>query len=239
MGTRKALSSVPAKAGRPAAKPRAKVAAKPAAKAPPRVRDAAATRESLVRAAVQEFSRLGFAGARIDEVAAVAGANKQLVYHYFGNKEGLYLVALESVYAEIREKEQSLRLMELPPLEAMARLIGFSFDYLAEHPEFIALLVDENRQAGTHVRQSRELKGMHSPFIEMLDTTLQAGIGQGVFRKDVDAVNLYISVAGVSWFFFSNNHTLSVIFDRKLDSRASLAQRRRHVIEFCLNALRP
>jgi TetR/AcrR family transcriptional regulator len=209
------------------------------AKRPARVRDAAATRESLVRAAVQEFSRLGFAGARIDEVAAVAGANKQLVYHYFGNKEGLYLVALESVYAQIREKEQRLRLMELAPREAMAQLVGFSFDYLAQHPEFIAMLTDENRHAGSHVRQSTQLKAMHSPFIESLEATLQAGIAQGVFRKDVDAVNLYITVAGVSYFFFSNNHTLSAIFGRKLDSRAALAQRRRHVIEFCLNALRP
>lgn len=209
------------------------------AKAPTRVRDAAATRESLVRAAVQEFSRLGFAGARVDEVAAVAGANKQLVYHYFGNKEGLYLVALESVYAQIREKEQRLRLMELAPQEAMAQLVGFSFDYLAEHPEFIAMLADENRQGGSHVRQSTQLREMHSPFIETLDATLQAGIAQGVFRKDVDAVNLYITVAGVSYFFFSNNHTLSAIFGRKLDSRGALVQRRRHVIEFCLNALRP
>lgn len=202
-------------------------------------RDAAATREALVQAAVDEFSRSGFAGARVDEIARVAGVNKQLVYHYFENKQGLYLVALEHVYAQIREKEQSLSLGALEPVDAMTQLIGFSFDYLAEHPEFIALLADENRNRGEHILASERLQTMHSPFIEMLEATLERGVAQGVFRPDVDAVHLYISIAGISYFFFSNNHTLSAIFDRPLGSRGALVQRRRHVIDFALHALRP
>ena len=202
-------------------------------------RDAAATQEALIAAAVNEFSRNGFAGARVDEIARVAGVNKQLVYHYFDSKQGLYLVALESVYAEIREKEKSLSLGALAPLEAMTQLIAFSFDYLAEHPEFLSLLTDENRNQGAHILESERLQKMHSPFIEMLEATLERGVAQGVFRSDYDAINLYISIAGISYFFFSNNHTLSAIFGKPLGSRGALVQRRRHVIEFALNALRP
>jgi TetR/AcrR family transcriptional regulator len=202
-------------------------------------RDAAATREALLAAAVAEFSRNGFAGARVDEIARTAGANKQLVYHYFESKQGLYLVALESVYAAIREKEQALSLGALEPVEAMTQLIGFSFDYLAEHPEFLALLTDENRNQGQHILGSERLQKMHSPFIEMLEATLERGVQQGVFRNDFDAINLYISIAGISYFFFSNNHTLSAIFGKPLGSRGALVQRRRHVIAFALNALRP
>ena len=80
---------------------------------------------------------------------------------------------------------------------------------------------------------------MHSPFIEMLEATLERGVAKGVFRSDFDAINLYISIAGISYFFFSNNHTLSAIFGKALGSRGALVQRRRHVIEFALNALRP
>jgi TetR/AcrR family transcriptional regulator len=207
-------------------------------KAPAR-RDPAATREGLVRAAVAEFARSGFAGARVDEIARAAGVNKQLVYHYWGSKQGLYLASLESVYAEIREKERRLSLGALEPREAMARLVGFSFDYLAEHPEFIALLTDENRNEGRHILASDELRQMHQPFVEMLEGTLERGVKAGVFRSDCDAVNLYVSVAGISYFFFSNNHTLSAIFGRRLGARAALRERRRHVIEFALNALRP
>jgi TetR/AcrR family transcriptional regulator len=121
----------------------------------------------------------------------------------------------------------------------MAKLVAFSFDYLAEHPEFIALLADENRNQGRHVLESARLQKMHSPFIEMLEATLKRGVAAGVFRRDFDAINLYISIAGISYFFFSNNHTLSAIFGKPLGSRGALVQRRRHVIEFALNALRP
>ncbi|WP_017523447.1 TetR/AcrR family transcriptional regulator [Pusillimonas noertemannii] len=205
----------------------------------PARRDAAATQAILIQAAISEFSRNGFAGARVDEIARTAGVNKQLVYHYFNSKQGLYLVALESVYAEIREKEKHLSLEALEPLEAMSQLVAFSFDYLAAHPEFIALLTDENRNRASHILESRVLRKMHSPFIDMLDATLKQGVARGVFRDDIDALNLYISIAGISYFFFSNNHTLSAIFGKSLGSRAALAQRRRHVIDFALNALRP
>lgn len=203
------------------------------------LRDAAATREALMAAATEEFARNGFAGARVDVIAASAGVNKQLVYHYYGNKEGLYREALEAVYAQLREKERALSLADMAPVEAMAALVGFSFDYLSDHPEFISILTDENRYGGQHIRESKPLKQMHLPLVELLEATLARGVADGVFRREYDAINLYISVAGLSYFFFSNNHTLSVIFGKKLSSRAAHVQRRKHVIEFTLNALRP
>lgn len=202
-------------------------------------RGASSAKESLITTAVTEFARKGFAGARVDEIAASAGVNKQLVYYYFESKQGLYLAALESVYSEIREKEKSLSMGSLEPLDAMAQLIGFSFDYLAEHPEFIVILTDENRNQGSHILASERLQKMHSPFIEMLEATLERGVAKGVFRGDFDAINLYISIAGISYFFFSNNHTLSAIFGKSLGSHGALVKRRQHVIEFALSALRP
>lgn len=203
------------------------------------LRDAVATRAALLVAATEEFARNGFAGARVDTIAASAGVNKQLVYHYYGNKEGLYREALESVYAQLREKERALSLADMAPNEAMAVLVGFSFDYLCEHPEFISLLADENRYGGQHIRQSRPLQQMHLPLVELLEATLARGVAEGVFRTGYDAINLYISVAGLSYFYFSNNHTLSVVFGKKLSSRAAQLRRRKHVIDFTLNALRP
>lgn len=230
-------STTRANAARPAPARRAVRGTGKATEAPAR-RDPAATRDALLRSAVAEFARAGFAGARVDEIAQAAGVNKQLVYHYWGSKQGLYLASLESVYAEIREKERRLSLGDKEPREAMAQLVGFSFDYLAEHPEFIAMLADENRNQGSHVLASGELQQMHMPFVEMLEQTLKRGVAAGVFRDDYDAINLYISIAGISYFFFSNNHTLSAIFGRRLGEHGSLLQRRRHVIEFALNALR-
>ena len=117
----------------------------------PQRRDPAATRRKLLTAARREFASSGLAGARVDEIAARAGVNKQLVYHYFGDKDALYLAVLEWVYEEIRAQERKLNLEGLPPEQAIKKLIESSFDHLAAHPDFIVLLNDENRGGARHV----------------------------------------------------------------------------------------
>lgn len=202
-------------------------------------RDPAATREALLRAARHEFSQNGFAGARVDEIAGRAGVNKQLVYHHFGDKDALYLAVLESVYAEIRAAESSLNLGGLPPDRAIRRLIEFSFDHLARFPDFVALLSDENRLGAPHVRRSAKLPAMHSPLVGMVAETIEAGVAAGLFRPGLDPMQLYISIAGLSYFSFSNAPTLSAIFGRDLSTAAARRRRREHVVDLVMHALRP
>src|SRR5512136_1030593 len=89
----------------------------------PQRRNPAATRNKLLTAARREFAARGLAGARVDDIALRAGVNKQLVYHYFGDKDALYLAVLEWVYAEIRAQERKLNLEGLPPERAIRKLI--------------------------------------------------------------------------------------------------------------------
>ena len=205
----------------------------------PQRRDPVATQRKLLTAARREFAQNGLAGARVDEIAARAGVNKQLVYHYFGDKDALYLAVLEWVYEEIRAKERELNLDGLPPEQAIRKLIESSFDHLAEHPDFIVLLNDENRGGARHVRGSRKLEAMHSPLVSMVSNILADGVRTGAFRKGVNPVHLYISIAGLSYFFFSNTPTLSAIFSKNLASRASQNARRKHVVDLVMHSLRP
>ena len=205
----------------------------------PQRRNPAATRQKLLAAARREFAASGLAGARVDEIAARAGVNKQLVYHYFGDKDALYLAVLEWVYEEIRAQERTLSLEGLPPERAIRKLIEHSFDYLAAHPDFIVLLNDENRGGARHVRGSRRLQAMHSPLVNMVGTILKQGVRAGAFRRGVDPVHLYISIAGLSYFFFSNTPTLSAIFGTDLRNAAAKRARRKHVVDLVLGALRP
>ena len=211
--------------------------AAPSQKSTPQKRDPEATSQALLDAAVVEFSEHGFAGARVDRIAAIAGANKQLVYHYFGNKDELYRITLERVYKQIRDREQELHLSDLQPVAAMETLIAFSFDYLAEHPEFIAMLNDENRLGAPHLKASENVANMHSPLVKLIEETLARGIEAGVFNDRFGPVNLYLSIAGLSYFYFSNQNTLSVIFERDLGSPAQIARRRQHVIDFAMAAI--
>src|SRR3954454_8957721 len=205
----------------------------------PKRRDPAATRKKLLTAARREFADSGLAGARVDEIAARADVNKQLVYHYFGDKDALYLAVLEWVYEEIRAQERKLNLAGLPPQQAIKRLIESSFDHLSAHPDFILLLNDENRAGACHVRGSRKLEAMHSPLVSMVSKILSEGVNAGTFRKGINPVHLYISIAGLSYFFFFNTTTLSAIFGKDLSSTAARQARRRHVVDLVLQSLRP
>ena len=204
---------------------------------PPQKRDREATYAALLKAAIAEFSEHGLAGGRVDRIADHAGVNKQLVYHYFGNKDELYQAALETIYKDIRSKESELHLADLPPRAAMETLVGFSFDYLAEHPEFIALVSDENRLEARHLKQFKGVVELHSPLIELIDQTMKRGAAEGVFEDRFGSLDLYLSIAGLCFFFFANQNTLSVIFDRKMCSGAQLARRRQHVVDFVLSAV--
>ena len=205
----------------------------------PQRRNPEATRKKLLTAARREFAKSGLAGARVDEIAARAGVNKQLVYHYYGDKDALYLAVLEWVYEEIRVKERELNLTGLPPERAIKKLIESSFDHLAAHPDFIVLLNDENRGGARHVRGSQKLEAMHSPLVSMVSKILADGVRAGAFRKGVNPVHLYISIAGLSYFFFSNTPTLSAIFGKDLSSPAAKQSRRRHVVDLVMQSLRP
>src|ERR1700740_2415677 len=127
-------------------------------------RNPEATRRKLLVAARHEFAASGLAGARVDEIALRAGVNKQLVYHYFGDKDALYLAVLEWVYEEIRTQEHKLNLTGLPPERAIKKLIESSFDHLARHPDFIVLPNDENRNGATHARRWLKPALIHPPL---------------------------------------------------------------------------
>jgi AcrR family transcriptional regulator len=82
------------------------VTTSPSAEAPMRRRNPELTREEILDVAVREFSRQGFSGARVDEIAAQTRTTKRMIYYYFGGKEQLYIAALEQAYATDRAAEK-------------------------------------------------------------------------------------------------------------------------------------
>jgi len=195
----------------------------------PGTRDPAGTRSRILEAATNEFARFGLGGARVDRIATRAGANKRMLYYYFGDKEGLFRAVLEHTYAGIRAAEQDLRLLDAPPVEAVARLVEFTWRYYLEHPEFLTLLNSENLHRARHLKRSKDIRTLNSPLIATLREVLRRGAAQGVFRSGVDPLQLYVSIAGLAYFFLSNNHTLSQVFDRDLAAPAARRERLAHM----------
>ena len=89
------------------------------------------------------------------------------------------------------------------------------------------------------MRNSNRLEAMHSPLVTMVTKILSEGVRKGVFRKGINPVQLYISIAGLSYFFFSNTATLSAIFGKNLGSAGERRARRRHVVDLVMQSLRP
>jgi len=209
-----------------------------AAAPPAGKRDPEARRRRLLDAARRAFMTRGLEGARVDEIARRAGVNKQLVYHYFGSKEALYLHVLETTYEAMIEAKSSLDLDRLAPPAAVERLVGFTFDYMAAHPEFVALLNDENVHKARHLRQSEKVPPLHKGLIAGIDRVLRRGAADGSLRPGIDTAQFYITLSGMCYFTFTNMHTLSVVFDRDLAQPRALARRRAHIIEMMMAAVR-
>jgi AcrR family transcriptional regulator len=199
----------------------------------------AAQRDRILDAALAEFAARGFAGARVDAIAERAEINKRMLYAYVGNKDALWLAVLERVYEEMRDRERALDLMRLTPEAGMDVLVRFNFRYHAEHPEFLAMLNDENLQQGRNLKQSTRVRQMYSPLLALISDLLARGQATGVFRDGVDPMQLYISIAALSYFYCSNIHTLSAIFGRTLSAPDEMLMREQHVVDFVAHALRP
>jgi AcrR family transcriptional regulator len=201
-------------------------------------RDADATRGRILAAATQEFARYGLGGARVDRIAERSGANKRMLYYYFKDKEGLFLASLEDRYSHIRGAEQELRLEHLAPREALRRLVGFTWNYYLEHPEFVTLLNSENLHKGRHMARSARVRPLHLPLLHMLGDILRRGAREGTFRRGIDPMQLYISIAAEGYFYLSNRYTLSRVFGRNLMTRRALREREAHITDTILNAVR-
>jgi AcrR family transcriptional regulator len=200
---------------------------------------AAEPRARILAAALAEFAEQGFAGARVDAIAERAGINKRMLYVYVGNKEALWLAALEHVYEAMRIEERQLRTQHLSPEQGVEALVRFNFRYHVDHPEFVTLVNDENLQGGRNLARSTRVQQLYSPLLVLIDDLLSRGRHGGVFRADVDARQLYVSIAGMGYFYWANRHTLSAIFGRPFDGEAALQQREDHMVSVVLGYLRP
>jgi len=201
-------------------------------------RDPAKNQERILKAATAEFARVGLGGARVDRIAERAGANKRMLYYYYGNKEALFLAVMEASYARIRSAELGLRLGQVDPEEGIRRLVEFTWTYYLKHPEFMNLLNSENLHKARHIKRSKNIPALHSPFVATIEDLLARGVMSGQFRRGVDAVQLYISIAALGYFYLGNRHTLSAIFKRDLLMPRARDERLRHMVELVLGYLR-
>ncbi len=206
----------------------------------PQVRDARTTKSRILAAAKKEFAKKGLGGARVDEIAEKAQANKRMIYHYFGSKEALFQAVLEEAYVDIRSAEQKLDLDGLEPKAALERLVRFTWDYYLKNPEFITLVNSENLHRAKHLKKSEIVKVYSRRFVAMVSAILDRGVAAGVFRADIDPVQLNITIAAIGYYYLTNRFTGSIVFETDLMAKEALEQRLNFNIDTVLRlVLRP
>jgi AcrR family transcriptional regulator len=198
-----------------------------------------ANRARILAAATAAFAALGYGGASMDAIAARTQTTRALINYYFGSKERLYLAVLEQVYAEIREAEHGLDLDHLPPLEAMRRIVEFTYDYYVEHEYFVRIVVAENQARGRHLKRSGALRSLNRPIVELLGSVVARGQASGIFRRDVDTVDIHMAIAALGMFNVTNQFTFGALFQRDMGAKGDVVGRRGIVADIILSWLVP
>ena len=201
-------------------------------------RDAERTRREILDVATREFADQGFAGARVDEIAARTRTTKRMLYYYFGSKERLFVAVLERAYATIRAAEQTIEVDHLEPAAAIRRLAELTFDHHESHPDFIRLVSIENIHRAEHIAGHSDLAGQNTPAIELIERILTRGRRDGSFSRDIDAVDLHMMISAFCVFRIANRHTFGAIFDRNLTEPARRDGYRRMLGDMVVEYLR-
>jgi AcrR family transcriptional regulator len=206
----------------------------PAGKETGRTNDPARTMAEILAVATHEFADKGLTGARIDAIAAATRTSKRMIYYYFGSKDGLYLAVLEEAYRRMRAIESDLHLDDLAPVEALKRLVEFTYDHHRDNEDFIRLVMNENIQRGDYLRQSQSIQQLNTQAIDSVRDVYDRGVAQGVFRVGLDPVDIHSAISAFTFFNVSNRHTFGLIFqDRQSEEKANTLKRE-HVVALIL-----
>ena len=185
----------------------------------------------ILDVATKEFAEKGLSGARIDEIAAATQTSKRMIYYYFGSKEGLYVAVLEEAYRRMRTIEAQLALDDLSPEDALRKLVGFTFDHHHGNPDFIRLVMSENMQRGEYLAQSKLIQKLNVSVIDTLRKLYERGLAEGVFRAQLDPMDIHASISALTFYNVSNRHTFDLIFKRGSHTTKALVARRANIIE--------
>lgn len=203
-----------------------------------RSNDADATRADILRVAATEFAAKGLAGARIDEIAEQTRSSKRMIYYYFGSKEELYRAVLEQSYAGIRESEADRHFEDRPALEALRAHVEHTLDYHLAHPEFVRLVMNENIHRAEHLGGVTGIRDRNSRVVASMQAIIDKGVGEGVFRAGLDALELHLQISSLCFYVVSNRHTIQTIFQLDMADYDVIARRREAIVATVLASVR-
>jgi TetR/AcrR family transcriptional regulator len=188
----------------------------------------------IVVAARKVFAQKGLTGARMDEIARVAGVNKALPYYYFRNKEELHRFVLETMIAQISGQMESPAVLDMDPRERVRALVNITFDFVMRNPAYPRLIQREMMAARRNLHWM--VVAHHRPLHQRAVKTIREGIANGQFRE-VDPDQMVFTIFGMIMFYFATGQLASQIWNRDIWDPKNVEQRRRSVLDFLEHGL--
>ncbi|WP_194288283.1 TetR family transcriptional regulator [Agrobacterium tumefaciens] len=192
----------------------------------------------ILETATREFAAKGYDGGRVDFIAREAGVNINLVYHYFGKKEALFIAVMEAAYVRIRTHHNDTNVRALDHEAAMIELVRSTFRLFRDNRYIIGLLNSENMHQACHIQQSEQIRDLYDPLLALIAFTLERGVAAGDFRSGVDPVQLFLTINAQSYFHLANRYTLGFVLKRDLSTDAAQDAREAHVLDVIMSYLK-
>ena len=181
----------------------------------------ASAKERILSAAFAEFSERGFAGARVDEIAGRAGANKALIYQYYGDKEALFRHVLEC-------KLQEMGRIATNDPNRFPGVIGEFFDFHAANPWVTRLMLWEALDfGGKPVPNETERRKHLNEHVAQIEEFQR----DGVIAADLDARQILVTLIGMTQVWFSLPQLARMVAGGNPYSQESLKRRRAHLVD--------
>jgi TetR/AcrR family transcriptional regulator len=188
----------------------------------------------ILAAAERCFAERGLAGARTDEIAAAAHANKAMLYYYYGNKGRLHRAVLEHLFSELRGTIEAAHAAGATPRERLLAFINGYFDFLAGHPNYPRLVQREVMQSSGQIRWVAE--NFFRPFHQRMCQTIEEGIAAGEFRP-VDPHHTVFTIVAMTVFYFAAAPMLSAVLGHDVRRPKAVQERKRAILDFLTHAL--
>ena len=191
------------------------------------------TARRILAAAEEHFAAQGMAGARTEEIAAAAHANKAMLYYYFGDKSRLHRAVMENLLRQLRNATFGALGTKDSSRDRMIAWANGYFDFLATHPNFPRLVQREVMETSKIEWIVREY---FRPFHKRLSRLIEDGIASGEFRK-VDAHQTVFTLVGMTVFYFVSAPVMSRVTGHNILSAQALKMRKRALLDFLEHGL--
>ena len=172
-----------------------------------------ATREDIVRAAAEEFANVGFEAASIEAIAARTQVSKRMVYYHFGGKPELYAAVLEAAYTQVRRVDQGPAPSSASPMQALRQYAEEAAVNFMRNPSFVRLMLFENLSGAAVVRHSPAIKAISRNNLASMKAILKLGQRCGEMRRDIRAMDVFLTIVALSFHAVSNRATVQATLD--------------------------